>query len=61
VLLDDGEIYYAPNGTNVSLSNEHVNTLDGARNKHIAINGGFPGPTIEVPLGAMVSINESIL
>jgi len=37
------------------LKKEDVVTLDGEQNKFIAINGQYPGPTIEVPLGAAVS------
>lgn len=33
-----------------------MTTLDGALTKYIAVNGQFPGPTIEVPFGAEVSV-----
>lgn len=53
--LDQGELFYTPNVTRVPVDMENVTTLDGTKIRHIAINGHYPGPTIEVPLGALVS------
>ena len=47
---------YNPNGTDIRLDPADLVTLDGVQTKYIAINGQFPGPTIEVPLGAEVSL-----
>jgi len=55
VALDQGELFYTPNLTRVPVDIENVTTLGGAKVRHIAINGHYPGPTIEVPLGALVS------
>ncbi|KAF6033174.1 hypothetical protein EB796_008520 [Bugula neritina] len=57
VTLENGELFYNPNGTDIKLSSRDVNTLDGIQAKYIAINGEFPGPTLEVPLGATVYVH----
>lgn len=59
-MAEDGSLSYSPNGTTIALDPKDVNTLDGFQTKYIAINGQMPGPTIEVPLGATVSIIHKI-
>lgn len=50
---DTGVLTY-DDGTVHTIDPADVITLDGFQTKYIAVNGQFPGPTIEVPLGAEV-------